>query len=96
MAVNSDEYMHLLMVDMQISYFMANLSGQNHKGGLAKMRDVARNAIKQRTIPKSLFIFANAFIKSPDPLKMVDETYETFHRDNGTDYESVEEQAVLA
>lgn len=96
MTQTNNEIMHGLMTDMQIVYYWAFLFdskgepriiteeniGAVEAGAAKACKGVALRAIKQRTIPKRMYVYANAFALHDKPIEIIDRTYHLYALDN--------------
>lgn len=80
--------LHSLMTDMQIGYYMAlkynNETGKptNVKEAVAVLKQIAKNAIVNKRIPRSLFMYAKVFLLSEDPMAVVERAYQVYCQEN--------------
>jgi len=80
--------LHSLMTDMQIGYYMAlkynSDTGKptNQKDAVAVLKNIAKSAIVNKRIPRSLFMYAKVFLVSADPLAVVERAYEVYRAQN--------------
>ena len=104
---NDNLALHSLMLNMQLAYYWAFLFDDKGEprtytaDGLAAQeanankacKNVALKSIKQKTIPKRLFVYANAFVLHDDPIEIIENTYHLYHVDNAEEFE-VPDEAV--
>jgi len=79
--------LHSLMTDMQLAYYFnlryrADGTLQNAREALDAMKSVAKRAITEKRIPRSLFMYAKVFLVSPDPMTVVEKAYQVYSLDN--------------
>lgn len=102
---NDNLILHTLMLDMQLAYYWAFLFDE--KGNARECtqetlptqeavatkacKNVALNRIKQKAIPKRLYVYANAFAIYADPIQIIDNTYHLYHVDNAEEFEVSDE-----
>lgn len=91
----TDQILHNLMTDMQLAYYLALSDGASVEQAVQKIRNVAKRAVKERTIPKRLFVYADVFVKYVDPLDLIEKTYQTYAVDNEVDHEQQQPQESL-
>ena len=103
--MNDTLILHKLMQDMQIAYywaFMFDAKGEanpytsdtvaaQEATAIRACKNVALRAIKNKTIPKRMYVFANAFAIHADPLSIIDATYHLYEVDNAEEFEVVDE-----
>lgn len=96
MSKDNTTILHNLMTDMQLAYYWAFLfdakgdprevTDENMEaleaGANRACKRVALGAIRNKTIPKRLYVYANAFAIHATPLEVVDKTYHLYSLDN--------------
>ena len=80
--------LHSLMTDMQIGYYMAlkynSETGKvtNQKEAVAVLKQIAKDAIVNKRIPRALFMYAKVFLLSNDPMAVVERAYQVYSQEN--------------
>lgn len=96
MSKENTRILHGLMTDMQLAYYWAFLfdaKGEPREitedtmetieaGATRACKSVALRAIKNKTIPKRMYVYANAFAVHTTPMEVVDKTYHLYTLEN--------------
>lgn len=98
---NDNLILHSLMLDMQIAYYWTflfneageerthtpeNLAAQEANATKA-CKSLALRRIKNKAIPKRLYVFVNAFALHAEPIVIIDNTYHLYQMDNPEEFE---------
>lgn len=79
--------LHSLMTDLQIAYYMSlrySDDGKvlNQKEAVTTLKSVAKDAIVNKRIPRSLFMYAKVFIVADNPMAVVEQAYAIYGSSN--------------